>query len=138
MLGYHYTLVKNLNSILSVGLLPKPLTDEDITGLSVLYFNLPTEGTHVFLEFHTEYAFMLLAWVALGKNDHNVCLLQVEYDEKDTQQGLSDDDIIFRSTFSVGVNDTPVKLRFDLIFGTIPPENIKVVKTWNLLDYASY
>jgi len=139
MIGYHYTLMKNLGSILSVGLLPQSLSDDDFIYLSGPFNgNFPTEGTHVFRELLApEDAFLVLAWLALGRNDYNICLLEVKYDEKDTQQSLldNDDTIIFRSIFSVGDN-RKVLLRFDLILESVPPENIKVVKTWDLLNYA--
>lgn len=138
MIGYHYTLTKNLDSILSVGLLPQTLSDDDYRYLNApVDYILPKKGTHVFRKLLTpSQAFLVLAWLALGRDYYNLCLLEVKYKKKDTQQQLSSDSIIFHSNFSVGHDCTKVKLRFDLILEPISPENIKVIKTWDLLDFA--
>ena len=143
MTGYHYTLVKHLDSILEIGLQPHSLSDDDYANLSKPFgADFPTEGIHVFREKLTpRHAFLVMAWLALGRDDYNICLLQVEYDEKDTQQRLAEEDdetVTFHSNFSIRDDGVKEKLRFDLIFESVPPENIKLLKTWRLLDYADH
>lgn len=141
MIGYHYTLVKNLPSIMECGLLPQPLSDEDYASLGASFGpDFPIDGVHVFREIlPPKRTFIIMAWLALGRDNYEICLLQVKYDEKDTQQGLGDDgdEVRFRSSFGDTDNGGAVAfLRFDLIFEPVPPENIKLLKTWNLLNYA--
>ncbi len=141
MTGYHYTLVKHLDSILELGLLLHPLSDDDYARLSTPFgANFPTNGIHVFREkLSPEHAFLILAWLALGRDNYDLCLLEVVYYGKDTQQRLAnhDETVILRSTFSVFNSCTEIKLRFDLILEPVPPENIRLLKTWDLCDFAS-
>ncbi|KKL75994.1 hypothetical protein LCGC14_2049360 [marine sediment metagenome] len=136
MIGYHYTLVKNLDSILSIGLLLRPLTADNYKSFSEpFYVDFPTEGIYVFRKKLTGIqAYLILAWLSLGRNDYNICLLEVKYNKEDTQQRFSDDTVIFHDTFSVIDGGVEERIRFDLILEPVPPENIKVVKTWNLLE----
>ncbi len=139
MIGYHYTFMKNLGNILSVGLLPQPLTADNYKSYSASFNgDFPTEGTHVFRKKLTDVqTYLILVWLSLGRNNYDICLLEVKYNEKDTQQRLSNDKVILHDTFSITERGVKERIRFDLILEPVPPENIKVVKTWDLLELCS-
>ena len=137
MLGYHFTTLEAYETIAKKGLILSPIGTQHHEGFHDVMHLLQNGAIWIYKRPQKDTALLaMIIYVACEYNTKKVCLLEIEYEKSQSAGNIASlrDIIHLYHTLTLGFWGH-VKEPIELLIKPMPPEKIKLLRTWNLEDW---